>query len=100
MASAAVAACHVAHDAACEAADMQTRLDGVTGAVHAWIEPVREQAYALGLHAAELMLTAHARAEEAEGVARAVGQARARTPWMPRSAAADMEFLMAAHRAG
>ncbi len=71
---AAVTACHVAHDAACEAADMQMRVDGATGAAHVWLEPLREQAYKLGLHAAELMLTAHARAEEAEGVARAVGK--------------------------
>ncbi len=98
--AAAVSVCHAAQDAACEAADMQMRLERADGANSAWLDPLREQAYALGLHAAELMVTAHARAEEVEGIARAVGQARARMPWTPRSAAADMEFLMAAHRAG
>lgn len=87
-------------DAPVAAADVQIRLDGASSAAHLWLEPLREQADKLALQAAEMMLRAHARAEEAEGVARAVGQARARTPWMPRSAAADMEFLMAVHRAG
>jgi hypothetical protein len=97
---AAVAACHAAHDAACVAADVQLRLDGASGIAHGWVNTLREQADRLGLRAAELMLTAHVRAEEAEGVARAVGQARSSTPWTARSVAADMKFLMTAHRAG
>ena len=42
-----------------------------------WIDGLRERAEALTERAATLLLTAHARAEEAEGgVARAVGLAR------------------------
>ena len=47
-----------------------------------------------------MMVAAHARAEEAEGVARAVGLAERGEAWVPRDFAADFEALLAIRRAG
>ena len=51
------------------------------------------------LEAAELTMEAHLRAEEAEGVARAVSLARSSEPWSPRGPHADMEALLQAETA-
>ena len=67
---------------------------------HAWLDPLQERAEALALRMAEAMVAAHTRAEEASGVARAVGLARCGETWTPRNANADMEALLAVRQAG
>jgi len=97
---AAVMTCREAHDAAIEAAEARQRLQRADTGGQVWLEPPRARAEALSLRAAELMVAAHARAEEAEGVARAVGIARRGEGWSPRNAEADMEMLLAVRRTG
>ena len=48
-----------------------------------WIAPLRERVEALTEQVALLLFTAHARAEEAEGIVRAIDLARADQPWAP-----------------
>jgi len=91
----AVAACRAAHDTSLEASEAQQQLLGAQTAGQFWIDGLRERAEALTERAATLLLTAHARAEEAEGVARAVGLARRGTGWAPRSVVDDMDTLIA-----
>jgi hypothetical protein len=65
-------------------------------AQQAWhfpIEPLRERAAALARRAAERLVVAHTRAEEAEGVARAVGLARSGEAWRPRDVHREAEEL-------
>jgi type II secretory pathway component PulK len=81
----AISACRDAHDAS------------LAGSF--WTEPLEEKAEARTDRAAALLLAAHAQAEQAEGVARAVALARQREPWAPRDSVAEMEFLLAVHRA-
>ena len=95
----AVLACREAHDASLAAADAQEVLLGAETAGSFWIEPLREKAEARTERAATLLLTAHAAAEQAEGVARAVTLARLHEPWTPRDVAAEMDALIMAHRA-
>jgi len=95
----ALAACRAAHDASVDAAEAQQVLLRARTAGHFWVEPLRERAEQVTELAAQLLLVAHARAEEAEGVARAVGLARRREAWTPRDVAAEMDELIAAHRA-
>jgi hypothetical protein len=64
-----------------------------------WIEPLQEEAETRTERAAVLLLAARAHVEQAERVARAVALARQREPWTPRDTAAEMGFLLAAHRA-
>jgi hypothetical protein len=60
-----------------------------------WLDPLRERAEALSLQAAEALLHAHLRAEEAFGVARAVDLARRGLSWTPRDRRAEAEGLFA-----
>lgn len=60
-----------------------------------WLQPLEERLDAREREAAAATIEAHLRAEEAEGVARAVSLARSGMPWSPRSAAADMDALLA-----
>jgi hypothetical protein len=55
------------------AAEAQQVLLSAQIAGHFWLEPLRERAEVLTLRTAELLIDAHTRVEEAEGVARAVG---------------------------
>jgi len=96
---AAVRACRAAQDLAVGAAEARQRLLGLE-ASKLWLEPLQERADALALRAADMMVAAHTRAEEAEGVARAVGLAGREEPWAPRDVAADIEALLAVRRAG
>jgi hypothetical protein len=80
---AAVSASRASRDAWDEVGSAQERRDRArragdcrTGLFEEWIET-------LAFRAAELMLLAHVRAEEAEGVARAVWLARSGEPWTP-----------------
>jgi hypothetical protein len=91
----AVAACRSAYDASLEASEAQQLLLAAQTTGRFWIDGLRERAEALTGRAATLLLTAHARAEEAEGVVRAVGLARRGARWAPRSVVDDMDTLIA-----
>jgi hypothetical protein len=95
----AIAACCDGHNASLAAADAQRVLLDARTAGSFWMEPLQEKAETRTERAAVLLLTAHAQAEQAEGVGRAVALARHRKPWTPRDAAAEMDFLLSAHRA-
>jgi hypothetical protein len=90
----AVEACRAAHDSAIEAEEARRALltaradDG-----RCRIDPVKERAEALTVRAAELLISAYIRVEEAEGVARAVGLARCGEVWAPRDLRADEEVV-------
>ena len=86
-------ACRAAHDVSVAAAEGQQALLSAQIAGHFWLEPLRERAEALTLRTAELLIDAHTRVEEAEGVARAVGFAGRGETWTPRSHRADEEAL-------
>lgn len=59
------------------------------------LDGLRQDADAAEEHAVVLLLQAHARAEEAHGVARAVGCARRGETWTPCDADADTDALIA-----
>jgi hypothetical protein len=94
----AVAACRAAHDLSLETSAAQQALLAAQTAGTFWIEPLRERAEDLTERTAELLVEAHVRAEEAEGVARAVGFARRGEQWTPRDTNADMGSLIEAER--
>lgn len=60
-----------------------------------WVQGLEEQLNGYEVKAAKSSVEAHVRAEEAEGVARAVQFALAGETWTPRDVAADMDALMA-----
>ena len=64
-----------------------------------WLQALEERLDAQERQAAEATIAAHLRAEEAEGVARAVSLARSGQAWTPRSVTADMDAVLA-HEAG
>lgn len=64
----------------------------------AWLDPLRDRAEQAVAQAARLTLEAHGWAEEAEGVARAVGLARRGEAWAPRDPAAEADGLIALGR--
>lgn len=83
-------------EAARAAARARQAVDATRQALDRAPSPLLEQRlYALEVMAAEVTVDAHIRAEEAEGVARAVSLATSGTPWTPRNVAADMEALLA-----
>ena len=90
----AAAACHAAHDAAVDAEQAREALRHAETAGGYWLDPLRERAEVLTFRAAELLVTAHVATEEAEGVARAVGMARRRAPWVPRNIQGETEELV------
>ncbi len=98
----AVGACRLAHGVAVDASEAQRLLLEAQTQGGYWIDPLRDRAERLTERAAILLLEAHARAEEAEGVARAVGVARHGEVWTPRDHRAEEEALfgMADRRAG
>ena len=81
----AVDACRAAHDESVDAAEAQLALLRAQTAGLFWIETLQERVEALTLKTAKLLIVAHARVEEAEGVARAVDLARRGEPWTPRN---------------
>jgi phosphoglycolate phosphatase-like HAD superfamily hydrolase len=91
----AVQACRAAYDAEADAAAAQEALLRAQPAGGCWVEPLREKAEVLTRRAVELLIVAHARSEEAEGVARAVGLARRGQAWVPRDIWAETEDLIA-----
>ena len=60
------------------------------------MEPLQERADALLNEAAELLIVAHERCQEAHGVHRAVGFARRGEAWTPYSAAETADWLIEA----
>ena len=79
----AVTACRDAHDAAVAAAEAQQTLIHAQTEGGYWLEPLETKAEDLTEHAVELLVEAHRRSEEAEGVARAVGIALRGENWKP-----------------
>lgn len=59
-----------------------------------WLPPLEERLETQEHRLAELMIEAHLRTEEAEGVARAVSRGRRGEVWVPRDTTADMEALL------
>ena len=91
--AAAIASCRVAHDAWLEAAAAEEVLVRARQAGHFPGDALEERAAALARRAAERLLVAHTRTEEAEGVARAVGFARSGEAWQPRDVRREAEEL-------
>jgi hypothetical protein len=91
----AVDACRAAYDLGFAAstarhAVMRAQADGGY-----WLDPLRARAEALSLQAAEALMHAHLRAEEAFGAARAVDLARRGLSWTPRDHRAEAKTLFA-----
>ena len=91
--TAAIAACRRASDAAIASASLQE----ASGALEVFnvvrIESFQERSVVLREAAAQFMLEAHARCEEAEGVVRAVGFARRGDVWLPHDSNTAMQAL-------
>jgi hypothetical protein len=97
---AAIAAIRLASDVSLDATEAHAVVLRAQTSGHYWIEPLRERALALTVRAAELLVVAYTRVEEAEGVARAVDLARRGEAWTPRDLDAEFEALLAMRRAG
>jgi hypothetical protein len=89
----AIASCREAHDAWAGAAAAGETLRRARRAGYFRIDSLQERAAGLTWRASELMMIAHMRAEEAEGVARAVGLARRGEAWRPRDVRGEAEEL-------
>ena len=98
--AAAITACHAARDLSLDAAAARSAVGRARAGEHFWMAPLEERAALLSLRAAKALVTAHIRVEEARGVARAVGTARAGEPWAPRDPEAEFETLLAMRHAG
>jgi hypothetical protein len=88
----AIAACRAAQDLAVDAAEARQAVHRAQTAGHGWPATLHERAEALARKTAELLIEAHARVEQAEGVARAVGMARRGETWTPRDPQAEALF--------
>ena len=95
----AISACRAAHDASLQLADARQALLRAQTEAGYWIAPLRERVEALTEQVALLLFTAHARAEEAEGIVRAIDLARADQLWAPIDVHAAMDWLIEAHAA-
>ena len=89
----AIASCRAAHDAWLEAAAAEEVVVRARRGGHCSSEALEESAAALTRRAAERLLIAHIRSEQAEGVARAVGFARSGEAWRPRDVRRQAEEL-------
>ena len=92
----AVEACRRADWAGQRSVEAQRRLLHAQTEGGAWMEPLQERADALLNEAAELLIAAHERCQEAHGVHRAVGFARRGEAWAPYSAAETTDWLIEA----
>jgi hypothetical protein len=90
----AVEACRAAHNLAVDAAEARDAVHYAQTAGHFWMVPLMERAETLARKAAELLIEAHARVEQTEGVARAVGMARRGETWTPRDRSAETGTLL------
>jgi hypothetical protein len=89
----AVGACRAAHDLSLETTDAHQAMVRAQMYWRSGVPPLQERAEALTLKTVELLVEAHARVEEAEGVARAVGIAQRGETWTPRDVHADEKAL-------
>ena len=87
----AIATCSEAHDARLEAAAAEEALMRARRAGNFTREMLEERAAVSARRAAERLLIAHVRSEEAEGVARAVRFARGGEAWRPRDVRREAE---------
>lgn len=94
----AVGACRLAQDKSAAANEIQLRLTQATKRGD-WTGSLEEHALIAAIAAAEALVAAHVKAEEAQGVARAVGLAKRGEMWIPRSAEAELAWLDEAHTA-
>ena len=94
----AVDACRQADHAGRRAVEAHERLVRAQTEHGSWLAPLEEQADAAARHAAELLVLAHRRCQEARGVARAVGFARRGELWAPFDLHAATEALLADER--
>jgi len=90
----AIAAARDARDARLDAVQAEKLLRRGQAGGHFWLAPLRQRAWSLGARLAALVLEAHALAEEAEGVARAVGFARRGEAWVPRDFRAEADEVL------
>jgi hypothetical protein len=79
----AVTACRAAHDTALAAMEAQQRVVDAQSQGGYWLQPLEERAETLTITAAQLLVEAHLRSEEAEGANRAVRMAMHGETWMP-----------------
>jgi hypothetical protein len=89
----AVIACRDAHDTAVAAAEAQQTLVHAQTTGGYWLEPLETKAEDLTERAVVLLVEAHRRSEEAEGVARAVGIALRGETWKPAGRHETVEEL-------
>jgi len=94
-----ISACRAVHDASLQLTDARQALVRAQTEGGYWIAPLRERVEALTEQVGLLLLTAHARAEEAEGIVRAVDLARSGQPWTPFDVRAATDWLIEAHAA-
>ena len=95
----AVAACRRADQVSERAFEAQRHLLEMQTEHGAWEGPFQQNADALLQEAAELLILAHRRCQEAHGVDRAVGMARRDEAWTPDSMESATEWLIAAGEA-
>jgi len=100
LVAAAIDACREAHDLSAEAAEAQQAFRLAERSGGYWLEPLRDRAETLTERAVTLLVAAHARVEETEGVARAVDFARHGEPWAPRDHDAETDALLAYREIG
>ena len=86
-------ACREAHEASVAATTAQRRVVEAQTEGGSWLAPLEDRANALSTAAAQKLVDAYARAEEAEGTARAVGMALRGETWVPFDLQAEAEAL-------
>lgn len=94
----AVEACREAHGASLRAVEAQQSLHHAKTERGYWLAPLEERAESLTRQAAELLLAAYARCQEAWGVNRAVGLACRGEAWRPRSTDDRLDWLAGVER--
>ena len=99
MVAAAVEACRRADRVGKRAVAAGERLAVTQAGGGQWLDLLEEAADGLMGQAAELLILAHQRCQEAHGVSRAVGMARRGETWTPYSAADTTDWLAEAGRA-
>ncbi len=93
-----VETCRLAHDAAVASTKAQQRVVTAQTEGGYWLAPIEERAEALATSAAQLLVEAHVRTEEAEGAARTVGMAMRNETWVPFNLQAEAEALFFGNR--
>lgn len=95
----AVEACRTADQVGKRSVEAQQRLHQAQVTGSSWLEPLEQAADGLLQEAAELLILAHQRCQEAHGVNRAVGLARRGEAWTPDSPEDTTNWLIAAGEA-